>query len=603
MRIRTVYFLVLLAVIPLIAWNGLVAQINAQAIDLLLRLRTAAVSETVRNTVLVAIDDETARRYGPLPIDRSLLAKGLAGFASAEPSLIAIDILVAESGNPAGDAALVKAARAFPHTIVSAAIESGVPSEPRWIWPLQELKQAATVAHVHAEPDPDGVVRSVLLAKVAEGRRLWALGLEVAATAVGSGRPLETKDALRLGTISIPANERKSRLMRINYAGPEGTFTRVSFASLLDGTADPEMFRNKIVILGVTAQGSGDRLFTPVSSGIGMSGIEIHANIAWTILDRAFLVPLSIPYEVLLFALIALASIFAAARLRGLKLAATLLLLAMAVPVCSFAAMWRGSIWPVGSLLAVFLASAGIGGAGEYASVLLALRGSERKRKEYAFRVQAIAHEVKSPLTAIQGSSEMLSDSTLPERTRLRMAGLIHRESKRLNTLIRTFLDVERMAAGTLTIQKRSVDLAALSGEVLEQARLYGARKKIDIRSDVPPLQIQADADLLSFAIYNLLTNAVKYSAKRTTVFLGAKQLDDSVLITVTDQGYGITPGEQQKIFERFYRLERDAKGSEEGSGIGLALVKEIVTQHGGRVEVESRPGAGSRFTLVMPKN
>jgi signal transduction histidine kinase len=70
----------------------------------------------------------------------------------------------------------------------------------------------------------------------------------------------------------------------------------------------------------------------------------------------------------------------------------------------------------------------------------------------------------------------------------------------------------------------------------------------------------------------------------------------------VADQGYGITPGEQQRVFERFYRLRRDEKGPEAGSGIGLALVKEIMEQHGGRVLIESRPGAGSRFTLVLPK-
>jgi two-component system sensor histidine kinase SenX3 len=112
---------------------------------------------------------------------------------------------------------------------------------------------------------------------------------------------------------------------------------------------------------------------------------------------------------------------------------------------------------------------------------------------------------------------------------------------------------------------------------------------------------VAADGDLLSFAIYNLLTNAVKYSPKQTTVSLTAVERSDAVLISVVDQGYGIPATEQRKIFERFYRVGRGQAASEEGTGIGLALVKEIVSQHGGRVEVDSRDGAGSRFTIVLP--
>jgi two-component system sensor histidine kinase SenX3 len=240
--------------------------------------------------------------------------------------------------------------------------------------------------------------------------------------------------------------------------------------------------------------------------------------------------------------------------------------------------------------------------AGEYASVTLALRGSEDKRREYAYRVQAIAHEIKNPLAAIQGSSEMISDDTLPAELRDQMAGLIHKESRRLNSLVGTFLDVERMAAGALEIQKQPVDLAGNCEAVLEQARLYAAKKKIAIVAELEPVHVQADADLLGFAVYNLLTNAVKYSPKNTTVTLRSGDGGDFAFVTVSDEGHGIAPEEQQKIFERFYRLKRDEKSVTEGTGIGLALVKEIVTQHGGRVEVASSPGAGSSFTLSIPK-
>jgi signal transduction histidine kinase len=249
----------------------------------------------------------------------------------------------------------------------------------------------------------------------------------------------------------------------------------------------------------------------------------------------------------------------------------------------------------------VYAAAVAIGGAAEYAVLAGALRGEEEKRRASAFRMAAIAHELKTPLTAIQGSSEMISAGLLAEPERVEMAGLIHKESKRLASMIQTFLDVERMAAGTLALERRPVDLAALCEETLGRARLYAGRKRTEIRAQVTPGTIEADPDLLSFAIYNLLTNAVKYSPARSTVEMEARVEGGTATISVADRGYGIASEEHGRIFERFYRLERDRGGAESGSGIGLALVKEIVAQHGGRVTVESRPGAGSRFTLTLP--
>ncbi len=602
MKFRAAYAVLLLLAIPWVAWNGLTSQINAAALDLLMRLRGTAESPSAEGIVLVAIDDATARRYGPLPLERRLLAEGLERLAEAKPRVVALDVLLAEPEDPEAEARIAKALGMVPG-VVAAAIENDPAARPRWIDPLPELAAAARVGHAHADPDPDGVVRSVLLAKAAEGRRRWALALEAAALALDAGRPVETTDEIRLGSIRIPAPAAEHRLLRIDYAGPEGVFRRVSFASLLDGSADPAWFRGKAVIVGATAQGAGDRHFTPVSAGIGMSGIEIHANILRTILDEAFLRPLPPAWELGLYLVVAAACVAAVMRFRGLALAGALAGALVAIPASCYAAFLQGSLWAPASMTAVFLLSAGLAGVGEYASLHWAWRRSEQKRREYAFRVQAIAHEIKNPLAAIQGSSEMIEDESLPPETRHQMAGLIHKESKRLAALIRTFLDVERMASGALRIEKRPVELSGLCREVVERARLYAARKKTAIEMDAPAMEIAADPDLLGFAVYNLLTNAVKYSPRRSTVRLAVRETRDGVAISVTDQGYGIAREEQQKIFERFYRLKRDEKGAEEGTGIGLALVKEIATQHGGRIEVESSPGAGSRFTLVLPKS
>lgn len=613
LAIRSIYLLILVAALPILVWNDLVHQLNANLTDILFWFRGPVHSRTIGEIVLVAIDDTTAARYGPLPLRRSVLAEGISRLASFGPKVVTLDVLLAEPGQPEDDAALAKALASLPTAVLCAARRSDPQGSHTWILPLAAFAGSHLIGHVHVEPDADGNVRSIPLEEVDGGKRFWAIGLQAVRAARHAAAPLEKADSLELGSIHIPARpvsipapqseERPARrLVLINYAGPEGAFRRVPFSSLLDNTAHPEDFKGKVVFLGVTAQGSGDRLFTPFSTGIGMSGVEIHANVARTILDRDFLIPLSEPGEFAVLISIGAACVLGISTLRGIRLFGALGLLGAAIIVSCSIALRLGQIWPLGTLVAGFVVCGSVTGLGEYASVATALRNSERKQREYAFRVQAIAHEIKTPLTAIQGSSEIISDRDVPDDQRAQIAGMIYRESKKLTQIIHTFLDVERMATGSLSLEKTSLDLALLCEDVLERARLYGSRKKIAISVDVPHVAVQADGDLLSFAIYNLLTNAVKYSPKGTTVLLTAAERPGAVHISVTDQGYGIAPGEQTKIFERFYRIKRGPSDNEEGTGIGLALVKEIVSQHGGRIEVDSHEGAGSRFTIVLPR-
>ncbi len=600
--VRALYVLVVVAVLPFLIWNGFIQQVSAEWNDLIVRLRGAQATATTADVALVAIDDQTAARYGPLPLHRARLAEGLEVLAQVYPRVVVLDLLLSEPGEPSQDARLARALGLFPHVVLGAALEGDAGENPRWILPLPELAQGRSTAHVHAAPDADGDVRSVLLVKAGTARRFWALGFEAVRLATGADMPLESTGAVSLGQIRIPATEGDSRLMMINYAGPEGTFPRVRFSALLDRSADLARFRDKIVIVGVTAQGSGDRLFTPLSSGIGMSGIEIHANVIRTILDRAFLVPVGAAGEFAGSLLLIAICVTAIIWLRGMRLFIALATVLLVLAAAGFLSIRAGYILPLGSFLAVCLAASGIGGISEYALLSRALAGETTKRKEYAFRVQAIAHEIKTPLTAIQGSSEMMSEGGMPEEQRAQMAGLIHKESKRLTALIQTFLNVERLASGSMVLQRKDVDLAELCLEIVERGRLYAGRKRIQIEAAVPRIRLSVDPDLLSFAIYNLITNGVKYSPKNTTIRLAAQESDAEVRISVADQGYGIASADQERIFEKFYRLKRDERGAEEGTGIGLAIVKEIVNQHGGRITVESAPNAGARFTIALPK-
>ena len=168
----------------------------------------------------------------------------------------------------------------------------------------------------------------------------------------------------------------------------------------------------------------GDRLFTPFSNYIGMSGIEIHANVIRTVLDRSFLVPLGPVGEFAVSLLLIGLCVTAILRLRGIRLLLTFLGIGVLIVAAGFASIPAGYVLPLASFLAVCLVASSIAGVSEYVLLSKALAGETEKRKEYSFRVQAIAHEIKTPLTAIQGSSEMMSEGLVPEDQRARMAGL-----------------------------------------------------------------------------------------------------------------------------------------------------------------------------------
>lgn len=600
--LRGAYLLLLAASIPFLLWNGVVQHLNAGLEDILLRFRSTASPGSTDGIVLLAIDERTASRYGPLPLNRSLLAAGLRRLSEFSPRVLAVDLLLAEPSGDQTDADLIAAVRRFERPVLGTALAADAEGQVSWIAPFPSLANAASLAHVHADPDADGVVRSILLAKAAGAVRFWALGLEAARLATSTEQPLEASEFVQIGQIRIPAPN-DNRQLRINFADREGAFRRVSFVSLLEGEASLVDFTGKIVILGVTAEGSGDRQFTPVSSGMGMSGIEIHANVVQTILEEKFLVPAGAAAQLLAGLLVASACVLAAICFHAWRLFVALAFLAAAVPAACLSSMHIGFILPLGSLLAVYLASAGVAATSEYALVTRALRTAEQQRQSYASRAQAIAHEIKTPLTAIQGSSELMTDSSIPDEQKSQIAGLIFRESKRLTGILRAFLEVEKLAAGDLALRRQPVALHALCAEVLERARLYSVRKEIRIETRLAEITIEADAELLSFAVYNLLTNAVKYSPRGSSILLELAGEPEEVRISVTDCGQGIDPGEQARIFERFYRSPRDRRDSEEGTGIGLALTKDIVEQHGGRILVESEPERGSRFTIAIPRS
>jgi signal transduction histidine kinase len=210
---------------------------------------------------------------------------------------------------------------------------------------------------------------------------------------------------------------------------------------------------------------------------------------------------------------------------------------------------------------------------------------------------------MRTPLTAIQGSSELMGRYALPEEKRKQIAELINSESKRLGRMIEMFLSVERLSAGQVELKKETFSAGELMAGCVARALPLAERKQIRILTEAAPARrlLTGDRELMEYAFYNLLTNAIKYSPPRTQVTLAAVRKHEHAYISVEDQGIGMDQKEVKKIFQKFYRTKRAEQSGEAGTGIGLSIVEQIVIQHSGTIEVMSRPGEGSRFTMVLP--
>ncbi|GFE58803.1 hypothetical protein AOG1_26830 [Geobacter sp. AOG1] len=215
--------------------------------------------------------------------------------------------------------------------------------------------------------------------------------------------------------------------------------------------------------------------------------------------------------------------------------------------------------------------------------------------------LSAVSHEMRTPLTAMLGFLQFVRENPVDEVQLRDYHGIMYKEAERLNELIGTFLDMQRFRAKQKNVMFKPLAVRPLLDEAA--AIFTGPSCKHRITVDLPPdlPQIYGDETLLHQALSNLLSNAIKYSPSGSAISLGARGDDDSVILWIKDEGIGIPAGSLDKIFETFYRLDNTARRQVGGTGLGLALVKEIVTAHGGRVWVESTIGKGSTFFVSLP--
>ncbi len=227
------------------------------------------------------------------------------------------------------------------------------------------------------------------------------------------------------------------------------------------------------------------------------------------------------------------------------------------------------------------------------------VNASQQTRRDFLANV---SHELKTPLTSIQGFSQAILDGAAADSEAIRRAAtIISDEADRMRRSVEGLLDLTRLDAGQSALQRVPADLAAVLTSMAEKLSLRAAQKKIALRVKIDPLpSMVADADRLAQVFANLLDNALKYTPNGGTITLTAKLDAGWAMVTVTDTGSGIPAEDLPHIFERFYRVEK-SKAAGRGYGLGLAITKEIVQAHGGAISVESVSGLGTKFTVRLP--
>ena len=232
---------------------------------------------------------------------------------------------------------------------------------------------------------------------------------------------------------------------------------------------------------------------------------------------------------------------------------------------------------------------------------LTRLKQLERTRQEF---VANVSHELRTPLSLIKGYVETLRDGAVsnPE-VAPKFLETIDRNAERLTLLIEDLLTISELESGRMKLQLQPVSLRAIVEKVLGDFGERAAARQIGLIGNVPDLVLRADTDRLEQVLCNLVDNAIKYGRNHGTVAVHARASDNGQIeVSVQDDGPGIPPESLERVFERFYRVDKARSREQGGTGLGLSIVKHIVQSHGGRVWVKSQFGQGSTFYFTLPE-
>lgn len=220
--------------------------------------------------------------------------------------------------------------------------------------------------------------------------------------------------------------------------------------------------------------------------------------------------------------------------------------------------------------------------------------------------INVIVHELKNPITGVVGLSRLIieTDDMDPSESKTLMQEVLN-SGERMNELVNRFLEVQKLEAGNTPLNVSDFNVKEVIEDVtmLSKPLLSSKSLSLSVSETGKKFNIEADRDLVFDAIQNILSNAVKYGEPERVIEIDLRSTRDSVIVAVTDHGYGISIEDQSKVFEKFFRVKSNTKSArEKGTGLGLAYVKQIMQRHYGDIALESSANIGSRFILTFPK-
>ena len=226
-------------------------------------------------------------------------------------------------------------------------------------------------------------------------------------------------------------------------------------------------------------------------------------------------------------------------------------------------------------------------------------RKLEETRRDF---VANVSHELKTPIGAIGLLAEAIAGATDDPQMIQKFSDSLQKESQRLGNLVQELIQLSRVQGAKLSETSSEVDLAEVISDSVERNQLLAEQRNIKLAVNASPgIKIIADYEMLVTAVRNLIENAVVYSEPDSQVGVGLRVVDSIAEIAVTDSGLGIPESEQERIFERFYRVDPSRSRETGGTGLGLSIVKHAAANHRGEVKLFSKAGVGSTFTLRLP--
>ena len=213
-----------------------------------------------------------------------------------------------------------------------------------------------------------------------------------------------------------------------------------------------------------------------------------------------------------------------------------------------------------------------------------------------------VSHELKTPLTSISGYAELIESGMAQGEQAKTFAAEIHKSANRLLTLINDIIRLSQMDAPMPDLKFEPVDLAQIAANTFEQLEMSARKADVTLQLDAKPAMVEADRQMMDELLYNLCDNAIRYNVHGGSVKLEIRPIRDKVIVCVQDTGIGISPENQEHVFERFYRVDKSRSKATGGTGLGLAIVKHIAVKHNAQIELESELGRGTKISVIFER-